>query len=287
MSGSPPASLCEAKRGGVPDTGLSVYALRPRPDLAGLEEDLAPDRAKPARAEGLSLEARGFLHGIRPVPKGVWDPDDTTSRLMLEAIERLGPSFFEGKRVLDTGTGSGILALSAVKRLGAAHAVATELAEIPHLHFVRAKAFQLEISGRIDTYQGDLLEPVQDQRFDVALFNAVPSEVERYVREVGSVLEPDGVALLMWNRMYAKKLKEAAQAGDLFIASILESSGYWRVYALARDPERLRFVRDLIDRHGAVGMAPTRAGLEEADVPRAEGVGLKELLDNRERLSGA
>jgi protein-L-isoaspartate O-methyltransferase len=203
-----------------------------------------------------------FLKSLLPVPEDVWDPYDQSSFLMLEAMERLKPIFLDAE-VLDTGTGSGNLGLAALLRLGADHLVATDI-NSASIRFVKQQMTQRGLAERMEVLRGDLLEPIQGRTFDVALFNAPDAAtVQAYAMSVGTILKPKGIALLMWHRGFEQTLWALVHGARLHIEPILENPFGYRVYAIARDPKRLRFIRDLIARPKAVGMAQTRAGLEE------------------------
>jgi len=123
-----------------------------------------------------------------------------------------------GERVLDLGTGSGVLAVSAAKQ--GADVVAIDI----NPHAVRAAKANAKLNGvceRIGFFQGDLFSALRrGVAFDVVLFNApyLPSEageeetwigrawaggadgrvvVDRFIAEVAAYLKPDGRVLLM------------------------------------------------------------------------------------------
>jgi len=73
----------------------------------------------------------------------------------------------------------------------------------------------MERAGPIFT-GADLLDPVQGRQFDVALFNAPRVETAgAYVRQVRSILKPEGVALLMLHRDYNRTLQTVAKEAGL------------------------------------------------------------------------
>jgi Methyltransferase small domain len=121
-------------------------------------------------------------------------------------------------RVLDLGTGCGIQALHATRH--ADHVTATDVSE----RALRLAALNLELAGVgdvVDLRHGSLLEPVQDERFELVVSNppfvitprrpdvpryqyrdgglAGDELVRRLVTSVGEVLAPGGTAQLLGN----------------------------------------------------------------------------------------
>ncbi len=88
-----------------------------------------------------------------------------TTRLMLTALaEHIGP----GDRVVDLGTGSGVLAIAAA-RLGAdVLGIDLDPAAAPA---VQTNATANGVCERIDVRTGDISDISDDERFDVALLN--------------------------------------------------------------------------------------------------------------------
>lgn len=73
-----------------------------------------------------------------------------------------------GERVLELGTGCGLLAILAAK--AGAHVVATDINQAA-LECARANAVKHQVEDRIDFRLGDLFEPVAGERFDLVIFN--------------------------------------------------------------------------------------------------------------------
>ena len=84
------------------------------------------------------------------------------TRLIAENLHDL-----DGLRVLDLGTGSGVLAILASK-LGAKSVVATDISE----RAIRTARRNAELNGvEIDFRVGDLFDPVRDELFDLIICN--------------------------------------------------------------------------------------------------------------------
>ncbi|KNB54055.1 HemK2/MTQ2 family protein methyltransferase [Streptomyces caatingaensis] len=165
-------------------------------------------------------------------PPGVYAPNADT-RLLAAALrrERLPPS----ARVLDLGTGSGVLAVAAARH-GAGHVTAVDVSARAVL---TARCNGLLAGHRIRVLRGDLLAPVAGERFDLVLANPpyVPAPsarnpprgsarthdagedgrllLDRLCAGVAAVLAPSGVLLLVHSGLSGTDdtLKLLADAG--------------------------------------------------------------------------
>jgi release factor glutamine methyltransferase len=129
-----------------------------------------------------------------------------SSELLLRSLE---PLIRPGMRVLDMGTGSGLIAVGAA-RLGADVVAVDLLAQA-----VRCATINALLNGvqdRVDARHGDRFAPVIDDRFDLVLFNPPyfsgppraawetawrsPDALQRFAAGVQTVLRPGGSAVL-------------------------------------------------------------------------------------------
>ncbi len=96
------------------------------------------------------------------VAENVYEPAEDTF-LLADNLDA-----HKGERVLELGTGCGLLAILAAK--AGAHVVATDINQAA-LECARANAVKHQVEDRIDFRLGDLFEPVAGERFDLVIFN--------------------------------------------------------------------------------------------------------------------
>ena len=148
---------------------------------------------------------RKILRAIGDVPRSLYSPSDD-SFLMLDALARIP---MKGKKVLEVGTGSGILGLFCAAR--GAHVTDTDVNELC-LQTVQKAAGALGLNIR--AISSDLFSNVRE-RFNVIIFNPpyLPSSTvedrsvdggpdgtalsKRFLRNLADHLERDGTALLL------------------------------------------------------------------------------------------
>jgi release factor glutamine methyltransferase len=124
----------------------------------------------------------------------------------------------EGERVLDMGTGCGILGILAAKKASSVVAVDVN----PHaVHCAQENAKLYNVRSKMDFVQGDLFAPLRkEEKFDVILFNApyLPADaseadswigrawaggttgrkvIDRFIPEASKHLKPTGRILFM------------------------------------------------------------------------------------------
>jgi release factor glutamine methyltransferase len=120
-------------------------------------------------------------------------------------------------RVLDMGTGSGILAIEAAQHPDVSIVVAVDI-DIKAIKHTRKRA---EIGGiHLDLRHGDLFEPIKNEFFDIILFNPpyLPSEgapdepiwaggnkgseiINRFLEEASKHLFKTGIILMIYSNL--------------------------------------------------------------------------------------
>lgn len=173
---------------------------------------------------------------------------ETLVEVVLAAIaDRAAPL-----RIADIGTGSGALALALLRELPAARAVATDLAP-GALALAGENAARLGLAERIDLRQGDLLEPLAGEAFDVLVANLpyVPSgDIDRLApevkREPRAALDGGADGLDLVRRLVASCAGALAPGG---------------LVALEHGFDQGAAVRELLAQAGAFEPAETRSDL--------------------------
>lgn len=164
------------------------------------------------------------------VPDGVYEPRED-SRLLRDAL----PRDLEGKRVLDIGTGSGVIAIAAAERGAEVVAVDVNPAAV---EAARANAEGVEVEVR----ESDLFAAVEE-RFDLVACNPpyVPGGeelgtdeekawrggedgrafIDRFVAAVGEHVAEDGRVLLLQSSRNGVEETREAFAAEGFAAEVV------------------------------------------------------------------
>jgi len=243
--------------------GDSILDVQGAPDTAGLQEWLEEPTGNdtfliPVRrlqriltdmrraSEGIFIDALGDRITILP---HVYVPADQSVPAMFVEYAHL----MEGRRVLDMGTGTGVLALLAA-RLGAAKVVATDN-NPKAVANARLNAERLGLQDRVEVRgPADLFAPLQGETFDVILFNApwIQGEpqtlydtanydpgyrvIDAFVQAAPQYLAPCGVILLQYSDVSQRKgdssishLEAALAANGLHVVTSLSMARISRV----------------------------------------------------------
>ncbi|NLK51517.1 MAG: 50S ribosomal protein L11 methyltransferase [Syntrophomonadaceae bacterium] len=108
----------------------------------------------------------------------------------IHCLRALEQHIHGGERVVDVGTGTGILAIAAVK-LGAAEVIAVDLD--PMVAGIARENISLNgVEAQVKVLVGDLWEPVKDQPVDLIVGNLVAGIVKRLGPSAWEKLRPGG-----------------------------------------------------------------------------------------------
>ena len=194
-----------------------------------------------------------YKGGIFKIGADVYEPAEDTF-LLADNLD-----VYPGERVLEIGTGCGLLAILAAK--AGARVVATDINQAA-LECARVNAHAHGVANRIDFRLGNLFEPVAKERFDLVIFNPpyLPIEpkeafgtpldlaweagpdgravIDRFLNELPKYLVPNGRALFVQSSL--ANVKKTIRA--------LEANGF-RVEVVAR--RKLSFEEFFMLRAGA------------------------------------
>ncbi|SEM30130.1 [LSU ribosomal protein L11P]-lysine N-methyltransferase [Mesobacillus persicus] len=109
-----------------------------------------------------------------------------TTVLCIQALERTVKS---GDRIVDVGTGSGVLSIAAAK-LGAEKVEALDLDEVA-VHVARENAELNKVQDVVDIRQNNLLEGVEGEK-DIVVANILAEVILRFVDDAKKIVKKDG-----------------------------------------------------------------------------------------------
>ncbi len=154
-----------------------------------------------------------------------------TTQFCLKSLERLK----QQRRILDVGTGSGILAIGAALLLADATIVAVEID--PEACRVAAENLRINnVDHRVQLIEGEI-ETIKDQKFEVILSNLTCEDNVALLPEYLKLLEPSG-QIVMSGILEEKsaKMRDAIQQNGLTIVQDETNSG-WVGLVVANMPQ--------------------------------------------------
>lgn len=191
------------------------------------------------------------IDGIKlTVPPDVFHPlPYDSSRILLREI-RKHHSQLLSKRVLDMGTGTGIHAIQCAKFDADVDSVDINQSAV---ECSKLNADRNEVLERINILQGDLFEPVQNEKYDLILFNPPyyegdvidPSDhawkdkhgetLNRFIRELPYHLTRDGYALLIISdRMDLNTIEQKCSESRLRYETVRQKRVWDETYFIIR-----------------------------------------------------
>ena len=192
--------------------GLGAIPISPR---LLIRPSFIPAALPPGQAELVIDPGRAFGTGAHP-----------STNLALDWIDELGPSLKRGTRVLDVGTGTGVLAMAAAT-LSDADVVALDLDPLATA-VARANTIANGLEAAVQLLTG-ALDALRMVEFELVIANLLPAELTPLLAGIATRVRPGGHAVL------SGFLAEEAES----IERSLRSAG------LRRSGER-----SLVDAHG-------------------------------------
>lgn len=241
--------------------GTNLQTLLVFPEKKVTEEEVNQYRAfvqrrKDREPTAMILGEWDFMGLTFRLNKSTLIPEQDTEVLVetaLEELKRRGPD--EAPiRILDLCTGSGCILLSLLHELRNAGGLGTDLSE-EALEAARENAVRLGLQERAAFRQGDLWEPVGDERFDLIVSNPpyVPTDViptlEPEVRcgEPYAALDGGEDGLVFYRRILKEVAGHLKPSGIIIVESGFDEAA--QIAALMQD-QKLRGIRTVKDYGG-------------------------------------
>lgn len=238
--------------------GTNLQTLLVFPEKKVTEEEVNQYRAfvqrrKDREPTAMILGEWDFMGLTFRLNKSTLIPEQDTEVLVetaLEELKRRGPGEAP-LRILDLCTGSGCILLSLLHELRNADGLGTDLSE-EALEAARENAVRLGLQERAAFRQGDLWEPVGDERFDLIVSNPpyVPTDViptlEPEVRcgEPYAALDGGEDGLVFYRRILKEAAGHLKPSGIIIVESGFDEAA--QIAALMQDQKLLgiRTVKD-------------------------------------------
>jgi len=206
--------LTYAAQKGIPRPDLTVRTIAPRNWNAEWEESIQPVQVSPRIVIAPSWQS------VKPTPGTLVltiDPKMSfgtghheTTRLILSLME---PRITAGSTMLDFGTGTGVLAIAAVK-LGAKRAIGVDTDEWSYDNAIENTVANA-VEQAVSICRGDLRAAPQGP-YDIVAANIQRSVVEPVLRDLADRVAPGGALLISGILCSeANSLREAFRRSDL------------------------------------------------------------------------
>lgn len=241
--------------------GTNLQTLLVFPEKKVSEEEVNQYRAfiqrrKDREPTAMILGEWDFMGLTFRLNKSTLIPEQDTEVLVETALEELKRRGLGEAplRILDLCTGSGCILLSLLHELRNAGGLGTDLSE-EALEAARENAVRLGLQERAAFRQGDLWEPVGDERFDLIVSNPpyVPTEViptlEPEVRcgEPYAALDGGEDGLVFYRRIMKEAAGHLKPSGIIIVESGFDEAP--QIVALMQD-QKLRGIRTVKDYGG-------------------------------------
>lgn len=148
-------------------------------------------------------------------------------------LEFLSDTIYGGEKVLDIGTGSGILSIVAAL-LGADRVTAIDIDQVA-VETAGKNAKMNDVENKIEFIQGDLADKVNG-KYNVIVANIVANAIIKLAPDIPSLLEKDGIFVasgIIDDR--ADETIKAIENSGLKVTSVKEDNGWVAVYSQIKD----------------------------------------------------
>lgn len=241
--------------------GTNLQTLLVFPEKKVTEEEVNQYRAfiqrrKDREPTAMILGEWDFMGLTFRLNKSTLIPEQDTEVLVETALEELKRRGLGEAplRILDLCTGSGCILLSLLHELRNAGGLGTDLSE-EALEAARENAVRLGLQERAAFRQGDLWEPVGDERFDLIVSNPpyVPTDIiptlEPEVRcgEPYAALDGGEDGLVFYRRILKEAAGHLKPSGIIIVESGFDEAA--QIAALMQD-QKLRGIRTVKDYGG-------------------------------------
>lgn len=196
---------------------------------------VAPPWAPEAAAEPASRprhKASGDIVIVIEPSMGFGTGHHATTRLCLELLQRADVG---GCRVIDVGTGSGVLAIASWK-LGAAAVTAVDC-DPDALQNARENAERNGAGSAVRIVESDLGDLAHTDPADVVLANLTSSVLQRYAAELAALVEPEG--RLIVSGFPSGELPDVERAFGLAATDVVSEGGWAAARFLISPPTRI------------------------------------------------
>ena len=241
--------------------GTNLQTLLVFPEKKVTEEEVNQYRAfiqrrKDREPTAMILGEWDFMGLTFRLNKSTLIPEQDTEVLVETALEELKRRGLGEAplRILDLCTGSGCILLSLLHELGNSGGLGTDLSE-EALEAARENAVRLGLQERAAFRQGDLWEPVGDERFDLIVSNppyvlteVIPTlEPEVRCGEPYAALDGGEDGLVFYRRIMREAAGHLKSSGIIIVESGFDEAP--QIAALMQD-QKLRGIRTVKDYGG-------------------------------------
>ncbi|WP_332634510.1 50S ribosomal protein L11 methyltransferase [Halalkalibacter flavus] len=149
-----------------------------------------------------------------------------TTVLCIQALDKVIQG---GEKVVDVGTGSGVLSIAAAK-LGAQRTLALDLDYVA-VESAEQNVALNQVDNTVTVKQNNLLEGIEGP-FDIVVANILAEVIVRFVQDAAAVLKPNGIYITSGIiKRKKQEVKDALTSGGFVIEEIVEMDDWVAIIA--------------------------------------------------------